>query len=197
MGHYDTIFFVFTGKKKGIILTTNNQILYEEKKGISSMRGVNSVNILGRVGADPEVKIVGNDKTVARFSVATSEVWTKDGEKQEKTEWHRIVVWGKLAEIIGKHVEKGMIVFVQGKIQTRQWEDEQGKKNYSTEIIGSQIQFVGGKGGERSSGSGEGRSSSKSSEKKQRQESNYDDQPDFSNNDDDGPNFDSDDDIPF
>jgi len=111
---------------------------------------VNKVIIVGRLGADPEVKAIGSGSTVARLNVATSETWVKDGNKQEKTEWHRITVWGKLAEICGKHLSKGRQVYVEGKLQTRSWEDQQGQKRYSTEIVASTVQFLGAAaGGER------------------------------------------------
>ncbi len=111
---------------------------------------VNKVIIVGRLGADPEVKAIGSGSTVARLNIATSESWVKDGQRQEKTEWHRVTVWGKLAEICGKHLAKGRQVYVEGKLQTRQWEDQQGAKRYTTEIVASTVQFLGAAGGERS-----------------------------------------------
>jgi single-strand DNA-binding protein len=117
------------------------------------MSGVNKVILVGRLGADPEVKAIGSGTTVARLNLATSETWIKDGQKQEKTEWHRITVWGKLAEVCGKHLAKGRQVYVEGKLQTRQWEDQQGQKRYTTEIVASTVQFLGAAaGGERSAG---------------------------------------------
>lgn len=114
---------------------------------------VNKVIIVGRLGADPEVKAIGSGSTVARLNIATSESWVKDGQKQEKTEWHRVTVWGKLAEICGKHLSKGRQVYVEGKLQTRQWEDQQGAKRYSTEIVASTVQFLGSASGERTTSS--------------------------------------------
>lgn len=115
------------------------------------MSGVNKVIIVGRLGADPEVKAVGQGTTVTRLNIATSENWVgKDGQKQERTEWHRVVVWGKLAEICGKHLSKGRQVYVEGRLQTRQWEDQQGQKKYTTEIIANTVQFLGSASGERS-----------------------------------------------
>lgn len=109
------------------------------------MSGINKVIIIGRLGADPEVKTVSGDNTVARLSVATSENWTdKNGQKQERTEWHRIVVWGKLAELCGRYLSKGRQVYAEGRLQTRSWEDQQGQKRYSTEIVATNIQFLGG-----------------------------------------------------
>lgn len=108
------------------------------------MSGVNKVIILGRLGADPEVKSVGNGSMVARLSIATSESWNdKEGQKQERTEWHRVVVWGKLAELCGKYLSKGRQAYVEGRLQTRQWEDAQGQKRYSTEVVASTVQFIG------------------------------------------------------
>jgi single-strand DNA-binding protein len=113
------------------------------------MSGVNKVIVLGRLGADPEVKNISANQTVARLSVATSENWTdKEGKKQERTEWHRVVVWGKLAELCGKYLTKGRQVYVEGRLQTRSWEDQQGQKKYSTEVVANTVQFLGGPNGE-------------------------------------------------
>jgi single-strand DNA-binding protein len=109
------------------------------------MSGVNKVIIVGRLGADPELKSVGNAQSVARLSIATSENWMgKDGQKQERTEWHRVVVWGRQAENCAKHLAKGRQVYVEGRLQTNSWEDQQGQKRYSTEIVASTVQFLGG-----------------------------------------------------
>jgi single-strand DNA-binding protein len=109
------------------------------------MSGVNKVIVLGRLGADPEVKNVSANQTVARLSVATSENWTdREGQKQERTEWHRVVVWGKLAELCGKYLTKGRQVYIEGRLQTRSWEDQQGQKKYTTEIVANTVQFLGG-----------------------------------------------------
>lgn len=106
---------------------------------------VNKVIIVGRLGADPELKTLGSGQAVANFNLATSENWVdRDGQKQERTEWHRIVVWGKLAEICRQYLSKGRQVFVEGKLQTRSWEDQQGQKRYTTEIVASNVQFIGG-----------------------------------------------------
>ncbi len=109
------------------------------------MSGVNKVIIVGRLGADPELKAVGSG-SVARLSIATSENWVdKEGQKQERTEWHRIVVWGRLAEICGKHLSKGRQVYVEGRLQTRSWDDQtSGQKKYATEIVANTVQFLGG-----------------------------------------------------
>ncbi len=109
------------------------------------MSGVNKVILVGRLGTDPEVKTVSGGNTVARLSLATSENWTdRDGQRQERTEWHRVVVWGKLAELCGKYLAKGRQVYLEGRLQTRSWEDQQGQKKYTTEVIASTVQFLGG-----------------------------------------------------
>ena len=119
------------------------------------MLGINKVIIVGRLGQTPELKSVGNGNSVARLSVATSETWMgKDGQKQEKTEWHRVVVWGKQAENCAKHLSKGRQVYVEGKLQTRSWEDPNGAKKYSTEIVANTVQFLGTSNAERSQDSG-------------------------------------------
>lgn len=117
---------------------------------------VNKVILVGRLGADPEVKAIGSGSTVARLNLATTESWVKDGQKQDRTEWHRITVWGKLAEVCGKHLAKGRQVYVEGKLQTRSWEDQQGQKRYSTEVVASTVQFLGSAAGERSTSTSSG-----------------------------------------
>lgn len=114
------------------------------------MSGVNKVIIIGRLGQDPEMKAIGQGTTVTRLNVATSEAWTgKDGQKQERTEWHRIVVWGKLAEICGKYLAKGRQVYVEGRLQTNSYE-KNGVKMYSTEIVANTVQFLGSAGADTS-----------------------------------------------
>ena len=111
------------------------------------MSGVNKVILIGRVGTDPEVKNVSAQQPVAKLSVATSDTWPdREGKKQERTEWHRVVVWGKLAELCGKYLAKGRQVYVEGRLQTRSWEDQQGQKRYTTEIVANTIQFLGSAG---------------------------------------------------
>ena len=108
------------------------------------MSGVNKVIIIGRMGKDPEVKQAGQN-TVANFSLATDESYKKDGQKVEKTEWHNIVAWGRLAEIVRDYTSKGSQIYVEGKLQTRQWDDKQGNKRYTTEIVAQSIQLLGSK----------------------------------------------------
>ena len=112
------------------------------------MAGINKVIIVGRLGSDPEMKAVGQGATVTRLSVATSESWTdKNGQKQERTEWHRITVWGKLAELCGKYLAKGRQVYVEGKLQTRTWQDKDNQTRYTTEVVAQTIQFLGNNAG--------------------------------------------------
>jgi single-strand DNA-binding protein len=116
------------------------------------MAGVNKVILVGRLGKDPEVRQIAPNQTVCQFRIATSENWVdKSGQKQERTEWHAIVVWGKMAEICGKYLAKGRQVYIEGRLQTRNWEDQQGQKRYTTEVIANTVQFLGGNN-ERSAG---------------------------------------------
>ena len=109
------------------------------------MSGINKAILIGRLGSDPEIRYTPSGVAVANFSIATSEEWKdKDtGEKQERTEWHRIVVWRRLAEICGEYLSKGRQVYIEGRIQTRSWEDRDGNKRYTTEIIANDVQFLG------------------------------------------------------
>ncbi len=106
---------------------------------------MNKVLLLGRLGTDPELKNLPTGAEVCNFSVATSEKWTdKQGQKQERTEWHRIVVWGKLASVCNQYLKKGQQTFIEGKVATRSWEAEDGTKRYATEIVAQNVQFIGG-----------------------------------------------------
>jgi single-strand DNA-binding protein len=110
--------------------------------------GVNKVILIGNLGVDPEVRFTPGGQAVANFRVATNDSWTdKAGQKQERTEWHRIVVWGKLAELCGEYLKKGRQAYIEGRLQTREWTDKEGKKNYTTEIVANTVQFLGGGGG--------------------------------------------------
>lgn len=117
--------------------------------------GVNKVILVGNLGADPEVRFTPSGQAVANFRIATSENWTdKAGQKQERTEWHRIVVWGKLGELCGEYLAKGRQCFVEGRLQTREWTDKENKKNYTTEVVASNVVFLGGPRGEAGAGNG-------------------------------------------
>jgi single-strand DNA-binding protein len=126
---------------------------------------VNKVLLIGRLGSDPEVRHTGGGAAVANFSLATNESWNdKNGQKQERTEWHRVVVWGKLAQLCGEYLSKGRQAYVEGRLQTRQWQDKDGQTKYTTEIIATTIQFLGaGAGAGAGSSAGGYRDQSKSS----------------------------------
>lgn len=110
--------------------------------------GINKVMILGHVGKDPEVRFTPSGQAVCNFSLAAGESWTdKQGQKQERTEWFRIVAWGKTGELCGQYLKKGRQAFVEGKLQTREYEDNVGVKRYSTEVVAQSVQFLGGKEG--------------------------------------------------
>ena len=105
---------------------------------------LNKAMLIGRLGGDPEVRFTQSGTAVCSFSIATSEAWTdKNGEKQERTEWHRITCWDKLAENVGKFLSKGRQVYVEGKLQTRKWTDKDGTDRYTTEIVARQVSFLG------------------------------------------------------
>ncbi|MCR9097872.1 MAG: single-stranded DNA-binding protein [bacterium] len=130
------------------------------------MAGVNKAILVGNLGRDPELRHTPNGQAVVNFTLATSESWTdKSGERQERTEWHRIVVWGRQAEMCNQYLSKGRTVYVEGRIQTREWEDKDGNKRYTTEINASNVNFIGprtdgggggGGGGSYSGGGGGG-----------------------------------------
>ena len=118
-------------------------------------RGINKALLIGNLGADPEVRYTAGGSAVANVRLATAESWRdKDsGEQQERTEWHRVVFFGRLAEIVGEYLRKGSQVYVEGRIQTRKWQDRDGNDRYSTEIVANEMQMLGG----RSDGGGDPR----------------------------------------
>ena len=110
------------------------------------MGSVNKVLIIGNAGKDPETKYTESGTAVCTLTMATKHSWKeKDGQRQEKTEWHRVVFWGKLAEIVDKYVKKGSQVYVEGRIETRKWTDKNGHDKYTTEIVADQMQMLSGK----------------------------------------------------
>lgn len=117
---------------------------------------VNKVIVIGNLGAKPEMKYLPSGQAVCELRVATNESWKdKDDKKQERTEWHRIVVWGKTAENCSQYLDKGRSVYVEGRLQTRSWDDKtSGEKRYATEIVASSVQFLGGGKGETGGGTG-------------------------------------------
>jgi len=112
------------------------------------MAGINKVILIGNLGRDPEVRYTPDGTAVTNFSIATSLEWNdkNSGEKKEKTEWHRIVTFRKLAEICGQYLSKGRQVYVEGRLQTRSWDDKEGVKRYMTEVVADTVQFLGPKG---------------------------------------------------
>ena len=110
-------------------------------------RGVNKVILVGNVGADPEVRYLANGNPVANLSIATSETWKdkQTGERQERTEWHRVVFFNRLAEIVNEYVKKGAKVYAEGSLRTRKWQDQNGQDRYTTEIVASELQMLDGR----------------------------------------------------
>ena len=144
------------------------------------MASLNKVMLIGNLGKDPEVRYTAAGTAVASFSVATSEKFkNKNGEWEEKTEWHNVTLWARLAEIAGEYLAKGKTVYIEGRLQTRKWQDRDGKDRYTTEIVGEKMQMLSGKG-EGGARQGGGRTDNQS------QESAYEE-----------PTFNPDDDIPF
>ncbi|OKY25290.1 MULTISPECIES: single-stranded DNA-binding protein [Thalassotalea] len=111
-------------------------------------RGINKVIIVGNLGQDPEVRFMPNGNAVANFTVATSETWKdkQTGEQKEKTEWHRIVIYQRLAEIAGEYLKKGSKVYLEGRLQTRKWQNQQGQDQYTTEIVANEMQMLDSRG---------------------------------------------------
>lgn len=118
-------------------------------------RGINKVILVGNLGADPETRYMPSGKPVTNIRIATSEGWTDktSGDKQERTEWHAVVLFEKLAEIAAEYLRKGSQVYIEGSLRTRKWQDKEGKDRYSTEIVARDMQMLGGRGG---AGSGSG-----------------------------------------
>ena len=112
------------------------------------MASVNKVILVGNLGRDPELRYIPSGQAVANFTLATNDRWRdKEGNNQERTEWHRIVVWGKTAENCAQFLQKGRSVYIEGRLQTREWEDKEGNKRQTTETIAQTVQFLGGRGG--------------------------------------------------
>ena len=121
-------------------------------------RGINKVILIGNLGADPETRAMPSGTQVANLRVATSESWRdkQTGEQQERTEWHRVALFGRLAEIAGEYLRKGSQVYIEGSLRTRKWQDKQGNERYSTEIVGNELQMLGGRGGASAGAGAEG-----------------------------------------
>jgi|SRR6185437_10842486 len=149
---------------------------------------VNKVILVGRLGRDPETRFTGGGQAVANFTLATDSTYKdRSGERQKKTEWHRIVVWSKLAEICQQYLKKGSLIYIEGRLQTREWEDKSGQKRSTTEIVASEMRMLGSRSEGAAAGAGGGGGASHAAE------------PDVMASDDTGghePNI-SDEDIPF
>jgi single-strand DNA-binding protein len=129
------------------------------------MGSVNKVILVGNLGRDAELRYTPGGSPVATLNLATTEVWNdKSGQRQEKTEWHRVVLWGKTAESLNEYLVKGKQVYVEGRLQTRQWDDKDGNKRYTTEIRGDRVVLLGGGGGGMGGGRGPGRASAGTAE---------------------------------
>jgi single-strand DNA-binding protein len=113
-------------------------------------RGVNKVILVGNLGKDPEIKYTASGTAIANLTLATSESWNdkQSGEKVEKTEWHRVVAFQRLAEIMGEYLRKGSQVYIEGKLQTRKWQDQNGQDRWTTEVVANDMQMLGARGGE-------------------------------------------------
>ncbi len=119
------------------------------------MSSVNKVILIGNLGRDPELRYTGSGQAVCQFSIATSESWGQGDDRQERTEWHRIVVWGRRGEVAAEYMKKGSKVYIEGRLQTRKWQDKNGQDRYTTEVVARDFQFL-----DRREGGGGGRSSS-------------------------------------
>jgi single-strand DNA-binding protein len=117
---------------------------------------LNKAQLIGRCGRDPELRFTPSGKAVANFTLATNEYWTEDGERKERTEWHKIVIWGKQAETASKILAKGKLVYIEGRLQTRPWDDKEGKKQYTTEIVANIFQVLEAKEQEQAEDAGQG-----------------------------------------
>ena len=119
-------------------------------------RGVNKVILVGNLGADPETRAMPSGSTVANLRIATSESWRDktSGEQQERTEWHRVALFGRLAEIASEYLRKGSQVYIEGSLRTRKWQDKQGQERFTTEIVGNELQMLGSRGGGGGGGGG-------------------------------------------
>ena len=119
------------------------------KQGTSMARGINKVIVVGNVGADPETRYMPSGSAVTNLTVATNESWKdkQTGEKKERTEWHRVAMFNRLAEIAAEYLRKGSQVYIEGKLRTRKWQDKDGNDRYTTEIIADEMQMLGGRGG--------------------------------------------------
>lgn len=133
-------------------------VTFAFSEDLSMARGVNKVILVGNLGADPETRAMPSGSTVANLRIATSESWRDktSGEQQERTEWHRVALFGRLAEIASEYLRKGSQVYIEGSLRTRKWQDKQGQERFTTEIVGNELQMLGGRGGGGAGGGGGG-----------------------------------------
>jgi len=153
-------------------------------------RGINKVILVGNMGNDPEVRYTPAGAAVTTISVATTENWKdKEGNKQEKTEWHRVVFFSRLAEIAGEYLRKGSQVYIEGKLRTNKWQDKDGNDRYTTEILANEMQMLGGRGGDSGQGgfSGGGQSMPSAPKANNNQQQNNNPAPNFDDFDDEIP----------
>lgn len=153
-------------------------------------RGLNKVMLIGNLGADPEVRYTAGGSAVANVRLATAESWRdkETGDQQERTEWHRVVFFGRTAEVVAEYLKKGSQIYVEGRLQTRKWQDKEGTERSTTEIVANEMQMLGGRGGSGSASGGSGGGKSSDEERGRSAPSRGDSEP---------PMGDFDDDIPF
>jgi single-strand DNA-binding protein len=164
-------------------------------------RGVNKVTLIGNLGADPEVRYTASGSAVANVRLATAEAWRdkETGDQQERTEWHRVVFFSRLAEIVAEYLKKGAQVYIEGRLQTRKWQDRDGNDRYTTEIVANEMQMLGGRGGGSNMGDDRSGGSSNVGDNRSGGSSNVDAGPSAPapKNSPEPPMDDFDDDIPF
>ena len=159
-------------------------------------RGVNKVIIIGNLGADPESRAMPSGASVANLRIATTESWRdkQSGGQQERTEWHRVALFGRLAEVASEYLRKGSQVYIEGSLRTRKWQDKQGNERYSTEIVANDMQMLGGRGG---GGGGGGSGGASGGGAPPRESTDYGQSPGGGSSGAAGEGTDFDDDIPF
>ncbi len=159
-------------------------------------RGINKVILIGHLGADPETRAMPSGSSVANLRIATTESWRdkQSGEQQERTEWHRVALFGRLAEVASEYLRKGSQVYIEGSLRTRKWQDKQGNERYSTEIVANDMQMLGGRGG---GGGGGGSGGASGGGAPPRESTDYGQSPGGGSSGAAGEGTDFDDDIPF
>src|ERR1700722_8770849 len=130
-------------------MTPSLQLPQSDGEAVPMARGINKVILIGHLGADPETRAMPSGMSVANLRLATTENWKdkQSGEQQERTEWHSVALFGRLGEIAAEYLRKGSQVYIEGRLRTRKWQDKEGRDRYTTEIVGSEMQMLGGRGG--------------------------------------------------